>query len=154
MHNWHKLYLLPLLLLAQIALAQPESPQPQTCGPHWMGGCWDYNHRTLTTAETFEAKRFWIPTALWLASDVFDAEATHQGLSRGVCAEGNPYLPPYPTRGQLYAHVAKTELPLIGLGWVFSKLNRKVPSAIYFGMTAYVVQMHARAGLNWVRNCY
>ena len=132
--------------------AQPDAPQPQpqhTCGPHWMGGCWNYDQKFPTTREVFKSPRWWGPTLAVGGSLAFDGFATQTRQSHS-CGEAQEF-----GRLQSASETARNlgiQFGVIG-GLGFLATKAKFPKWIYFGAATYATEEHIRAGVKWYTQC-
>lgn len=78
------------------ASALPDAPLAQQSEPLRL--------HPLTWHQTFTGKMFITDHTAWLLAALGDAEVTHEGIAHHLCHEGNPELPNFPSRGDLYRY--------------------------------------------------
>lgn len=127
-----KYFLLIIGLLVGAASAQIPGPYP-------------------SNREIFKMKSFWIPTAVHLSGDLFDAEITHAGLAHHRCIEGNPNLYGHPSRGQLYLNNLIEFGAITGFRFLLKK--GKVPF-VSEGMGLASGAFHFEGGAQWPLYCW
>jgi hypothetical protein len=89
--------------------------------------------------------------AALLASTVYDAEVTHQGLAHHKCAEGNAHLGTHPGRGKIYAESLLAFGAISGLDWLIARTRiRYLP---YIAPTAET-EVHLSGGSRWLAECW
>jgi hypothetical protein len=106
------------------------------------------------------SKSFLIGHGIYLASDVFDIEMTHQGLAHHKCAEGGFDGGQHPSRGELY----RGDLPVVGIFTlldVLFKLEYNKPDNhtkwlawAPFTFAGWGTAVHLRGGIKWYANCW
>jgi hypothetical protein len=100
-------------------------------------------------------RKFLFAHGVYLASNVFDIEMTHQGLAHGKCLEGGFDGSGRPSRGELYAKDMSVFAIITGMDWMFAKLHP--PKAFqwmpFMGSTQGTI-VHLRGGINWYRRCW
>jgi hypothetical protein len=101
----------------------------------------------LTNREVFD-KKFLSVHGTFLASIVYDAELTHQGLAHHRCVEGNINLGEHPSRGDVYRNnLLEQFVPITVMDWFLGKYVWK--GIGYEGATIGSV-IHFRGGTKWL----
>jgi hypothetical protein len=102
--------------------------------PHWSN-----SNRVWT-------KKFILAHGILLASGVYDAEVTHQGLAHHRCVEKN-FGDPYPSRGKIYRDAMFPIAAATAGDWLLAKLG--VPVAPYAVLPGGLSIVHFRSGSQW-----
>jgi hypothetical protein len=116
---------------------------------------WTYLHdgttKARTNKEVLQVKSMWVIDGVFMASQIFDAEMTHEGLAHHRCTERS-VKPPYPNRYDLYRADLLATIMELGLNAFSTKA--KMPTWLPLVWTTYPVQAHIRGGLNWYEHCW
>ncbi|HEX4489349.1 MAG TPA: hypothetical protein VH088_23950 [Terriglobales bacterium] len=91
-------------------------------------------------------KKFIFAHSLMLASGVYDAEITHQGLAHHRCVEKN-FGDPYPSRGKIYRDAMLPIAAATAADWFMAKIG--IPVVPYTVMPGEISVMHFRSGSRW-----
>jgi hypothetical protein len=103
-------------------------------------------------AEPVFNKKFVAVHSAFLASIVYDAELTHQGLAHHKCVESNTELGTHPGRGRIYGQNMAVFGVIGGLDWVASRFI-KVPLLPYISPSVASVE-HITGGSKWLTECW
>jgi hypothetical protein len=99
----------------------------------------------------FNKKFIAVHTGL-LASIVYDAELTHQGLAHHKCVESNTELGTHPGRGTIYGQNMLAFGAISGLDWVAARFI-KIPFLPYITPTVAAAE-HITGGSKWLTECW
>ncbi|MGA8428550.1 MAG: hypothetical protein WB729_01925 [Candidatus Sulfotelmatobacter sp.] len=105
----------------------------------------------IKTEPVFNKKFVAVHTA-FLASIVYDAELTHQGLAYHKCVESNTELGPHPGRGTIYGQNMLAFGAISGLDWVAARFI-KIPLLPYV-TPAVASAEHITGGSKWLTECW
>ncbi len=103
-------------------------------------------------AEPVFNKKFIAVHTAFLASIVYDAELTHQGLAHHKCVESNTELGTHPGRGEIYRQNMAVFGVIGGLDWVASRFIR-VPLLPYVSPSVASAE-HITGGSKWLTECW
>jgi hypothetical protein len=103
-------------------------------------------------AEPVLNKKFIAVHAAFLASIVYDAELTHQGLAHHKCVESNTELGPHPGRGTIYGQNMLAFGVIGGLDWVAARFI-KIPFLPYVTPSVASAE-HITGGSKWLTECW
>jgi hypothetical protein len=137
----------------------PSTVQPPPAFGHAKAekkeSSWTYLHdgttKARTNKEVAQVKSMWVIDGVFMASQIFDAEMTHEGLAHHRCVERN-VKPPYPNRYDLYRADLLATVMELGLNAFSTKA--KMPGWLPLVWTTYPVESHIRGGLNWYEHCW
>jgi hypothetical protein len=106
------------------------------------------------------SKAFLIGHGIYLASNVFDIEMTHQGLAHHRCVEGGFDGGQHPSRGELY----RGDLPVFGFLTfmdILFKMEYNRPDIrtkwlvwMPFSFAGWGTMGHLRGGIKWYTDCW
>jgi hypothetical protein len=100
---------------------------------------WSSSNRVWT-------RKFIFAHSFMLASGIYDAEVTHQGLAHHLCVEKN-FGDPYPSRGKIYRDAMLPMAAATAADWLMAKIG--IPVAPYTVMPAEISLTHFRSGSRW-----
>jgi hypothetical protein len=103
-------------------------------------------------AEPIFNKKFIAVHTGLLASIVYDAELTHQGLAHHKCVESNTELGTHPGRGTIYGQNMLAFGAISGLDWVAARFI-KIPFLPYVTPTVAATE-HITGGSKWLTECW
>jgi len=146
----------PLTMEATKAGALPDAPGSLTGGEASTGLTYAPTRSrapepALKTVKVFN-KKFIAAHTAFLASIVYDAELTHQGLAHHKCVEANPYLGLHPSRGEVYRQNLLAFGAISGLDWATARFI-KIP---YIPYVTPIVEttVHIQGGSKWLTECW
>jgi hypothetical protein len=119
--------------------------------PTWLGQPEAAVQSEPVFNERFINKKFLAVHAVFLASIVYDAELTHQGLAHHKCVESNPDLGTHPSRGRIYGENTLAFSAISGLDWILGKT--KIPVLPYVSPLVGTA-VHLTGGSKWLTECW
>jgi hypothetical protein len=99
-----------------------------------------------SNAQRVWTRKFLAAHGILLASGIYDAEVTHQGLAHHRCVEKN-FGNPYPSRGKSYRDALLPIAAVTAADWAMAKL--RIPILPYTLMPAGLSVVHFQSGSQW-----
>lgn len=134
----------------------PEAPEPVTRRAD--GGLKHdlMENARIRRAERSYMRKFWIAHGVFLATNVFDIEMTHQRIAHYKCVEGGEgIVDPHASRGEMYRKDMIVFGAITGMDLLFAKARPpKAFKWVPFIGSSYGTVMHLRAGIRWRTGCW
>jgi hypothetical protein len=122
-------------------------PQPTGFGSSWAR--LRDGSPAVSNKEVLKDPVFLVTTLAFAGTLIFDSEATHAGIAHHKCLEGI-VNPPYPSRAELYRADLWQFIPAVGYNFLMTKARMRWLSVISVAGT----EVHVRAGMRWINNCW
>lgn len=123
-------------------------------------GGWEHDKAGEIQPPKTLTKTFLIAHGVWLASNVFDIEMTHEGVTHHRCVEGGEGISDaHPSRSEMYANDGIVFAVGTLFDWVMQRTVRREGGGKAFFWAPYIfagygTALHLKGGIDWYSRCW